>query len=150
MVVVPFILNAMHAKTAEAVGFPAVYMTGAGAERGFPDVGHCQLNWSVLYSREMQLDHSTPWEIRKKPMVRLRRFLLKGVIRCGAVVFLGKAKGFLTFDVRALLSNSTKPTPGPTRGFTGSGGEGFGLYCRLRSETELTSPFNGIRSAGLR
>jgi 2-methylisocitrate lyase-like PEP mutase family enzyme len=41
MVVAPFILNAMHAKIAEAVGFPAVYMTGAGtaAERGFPDVG---------------------------------------------------------------------------------------------------------------
>jgi 2-methylisocitrate lyase-like PEP mutase family enzyme len=41
MVVAPFILNTMHAKIAEAVGFPAVYMTGAGtaAERGFPDVG---------------------------------------------------------------------------------------------------------------
>jgi 2-methylisocitrate lyase-like PEP mutase family enzyme len=41
MVVAPFILNAMHAKIAEAVGFPAVYMTGAGtaAERGFPDSG---------------------------------------------------------------------------------------------------------------
>ena len=30
MVVAPCILNAMHAKIAEAVGFPAVYMTGAG------------------------------------------------------------------------------------------------------------------------
>ena len=41
MVVAPFILNAMHAKIAEAVGFEAVYMTGSGtaAERGFPDVG---------------------------------------------------------------------------------------------------------------
>jgi 2-methylisocitrate lyase-like PEP mutase family enzyme len=41
MIVAPFILNAMHAKIAETVGFPAVYMTGAGtaAERGFPDVG---------------------------------------------------------------------------------------------------------------
>ncbi len=41
MVVAPFILNALHAKIAESVGFDAVYMTGAGtaAERGFPDVG---------------------------------------------------------------------------------------------------------------
>ena len=41
MVVAPFILNAFHAKIAEATGFEAVYMTGAGtaAERGFPDVG---------------------------------------------------------------------------------------------------------------
>jgi 2-methylisocitrate lyase-like PEP mutase family enzyme len=41
MVVAPFILNALHAKIAESVGFGAVYMTGAGtaAERGFPDVG---------------------------------------------------------------------------------------------------------------
>ncbi len=40
-VVAPFILNALHAKIAEATGFEAVYMTGAGtaAERGFPDVG---------------------------------------------------------------------------------------------------------------
>ena len=41
MVVAPFILNALHAKIAESVGFDAVYMTGAGtaAERGFADVG---------------------------------------------------------------------------------------------------------------
>jgi len=41
LLVAPFVLNAMHAKIAEAVGFEAVYMTGAGtaAERGFPDVG---------------------------------------------------------------------------------------------------------------
>jgi 2-methylisocitrate lyase-like PEP mutase family enzyme len=41
MIVAPFIMNALHAKIAEAVGFEAVYMTGAGtaAERGFPDVG---------------------------------------------------------------------------------------------------------------
>ena len=41
MVVAPFVLNAFHAKIAEATGFGAVYMTGAGtaAERGFPDVG---------------------------------------------------------------------------------------------------------------
>jgi len=41
MVVAPFILNALHAKIAESVGFQAVYMTGAGtaAEKGFPDVG---------------------------------------------------------------------------------------------------------------
>jgi 2-methylisocitrate lyase-like PEP mutase family enzyme len=38
MIVAPFIVNAMRAKIAEAVGFPAVYLTGAGtaAERGFP------------------------------------------------------------------------------------------------------------------
>ena len=30
MVVAPFILNALHAKIAESVGFDAVYMTGAG------------------------------------------------------------------------------------------------------------------------
>ena len=38
MVVAPFVLNALHAKIAESVGFSAVYMTGAGtaAERGFP------------------------------------------------------------------------------------------------------------------
>ena len=41
MIVAPFVLNALHAKIAESVGFGAVYMTGAGtaAERGFPDVG---------------------------------------------------------------------------------------------------------------
>ena len=41
MVVAPFVLNALHAKIAESVGFGAVYMTGSGtaAERGFPDVG---------------------------------------------------------------------------------------------------------------
>ncbi len=41
MIVAPFILNALHAKIAEATGFEAVYMTGSGtsAERGYPDVG---------------------------------------------------------------------------------------------------------------
>lgn len=41
MIVAPFIMNALHARIAEAVGFDAVYMTGAGtaAEKGFPDVG---------------------------------------------------------------------------------------------------------------
>ncbi|HIM36833.1 MAG TPA: isocitrate lyase/PEP mutase family protein [Dehalococcoidia bacterium] len=41
MVIAPFVLNAMHAKIAQSVGFDAVYMTGCGtaAERGFPDVG---------------------------------------------------------------------------------------------------------------
>jgi len=41
MVVAPFVINALHAKIAESVGFDAVYMTGAGtaAEKGFPDVG---------------------------------------------------------------------------------------------------------------
>ncbi len=41
MLVAPFILNALHARIAEDIGFEAVYMTGSGtsAERGFPDVG---------------------------------------------------------------------------------------------------------------
>ncbi|MFQ6026594.1 MAG: oxaloacetate decarboxylase [Dehalococcoidia bacterium] len=41
MIVAPFIMNALHAKIAEAVGLKAVYMTGSGtsAEKGFPDVG---------------------------------------------------------------------------------------------------------------
>ena len=53
MVVAPFILNAMHAKIAEAVGFPAVYMTGAGtaAERGFPDVGLLTMSEMVSNAR---------------------------------------------------------------------------------------------------
>src|SRR5882724_29315 len=53
MVVAPFILNAMHAKIADAVGFPAVYMTGAGtaAERGFPDVGLLTMSEMVTNAR---------------------------------------------------------------------------------------------------
>ena len=41
MVVAPFIMNALHAKIAESVGFSAIYMTGSGtsAEKGYPDVG---------------------------------------------------------------------------------------------------------------
>ncbi len=41
MVVAPFVMNALHAKIAESVGFSAIYMTGSGtsAERGYPDVG---------------------------------------------------------------------------------------------------------------
>jgi 2-methylisocitrate lyase-like PEP mutase family enzyme len=41
MVVAPFVLNAYHARIAEAMGFQVVYMTGFGtaAERGYPDVG---------------------------------------------------------------------------------------------------------------
>ena len=41
MVVAPFVLNAMHARIAEEVGFEAVYMTGSGtsAEKGFADAG---------------------------------------------------------------------------------------------------------------
>tara|TARA_B100001179_G_scaffold75599_1_gene53139 strand:+ start:799 stop:1638 length:840 start_codon:yes stop_codon:yes gene_type:complete len=41
MVVAPFVMNALHAKIAQSVGFDAVYMTGSGtsAEKGFPDVG---------------------------------------------------------------------------------------------------------------
>ena len=41
LIVAPFVMNGLHARIAESVGFSAVYMTGAGtaAERGFPDVG---------------------------------------------------------------------------------------------------------------
>lgn len=41
MVAAPFVLNALHARIAESVGFAALYMTGFGtaAERGYPDVG---------------------------------------------------------------------------------------------------------------
>ena len=41
LIVAPFIMNALHARIAESVGFDAVYMTGAGtsAEKGSPDVG---------------------------------------------------------------------------------------------------------------
>lgn len=41
MVAAPFVLNALHARIAESIGFAAVYMTGFGtaAERGYPDVG---------------------------------------------------------------------------------------------------------------
>lgn len=41
LTVAPFVMNGLHAKIAESVGFDAVYMTGAGtaAEKGFPDVG---------------------------------------------------------------------------------------------------------------
>jgi 2,3-dimethylmalate lyase len=53
MIVAPFILNAMHAKIAEAVGLPAVHMTGAGtaAERGFPDVGLLTMTEMVSNAR---------------------------------------------------------------------------------------------------
>ena len=53
MVTAPFVLNAMHAKIAESVGFDAVYMTGAGtaAERGFPDVGLLTLTEMVTNAR---------------------------------------------------------------------------------------------------
>jgi 2-methylisocitrate lyase-like PEP mutase family enzyme len=53
MVVAPFILNALHAKIAESVGFEAVYMTGAGtaAERGFPDVGLLTMTEMVANAR---------------------------------------------------------------------------------------------------
>ena len=38
MVVAPFVMNALHAKIAQSVGFDAVYMTGSGtsAEKVFP------------------------------------------------------------------------------------------------------------------
>jgi 2-methylisocitrate lyase-like PEP mutase family enzyme len=57
MVVAPFILDGMHAKIAEAVGFPAVYMTGAGTatERGFPDVGLLTRSEMVANARYIAL-----------------------------------------------------------------------------------------------
>jgi carboxyvinyl-carboxyphosphonate phosphorylmutase len=42
MVVAPFVMNALHARIAESVGFQAVYMTGAGtaaSHLGQPDLG---------------------------------------------------------------------------------------------------------------
>ena len=53
MVTAPFILNALHAKIAESVGFDAVYMTGSGtaAERGFPDVGLLTMTEMVANAR---------------------------------------------------------------------------------------------------
>jgi 2-methylisocitrate lyase-like PEP mutase family enzyme len=53
MVVAPFVLNALHAKIAKAVGFQAVYMTGAGtaAEKGFTDVGLLTMTEMVSNAR---------------------------------------------------------------------------------------------------
>ena len=53
MVVAPFVLNAMHAKIAESLGFEAVYMTGSGTsvERGFPDVGLLTMTEMVTNAR---------------------------------------------------------------------------------------------------
>ena len=53
MTVAPFILNALHAKIAESLGFEAVYMTGSGtsAEKGFPDVGMLTMTEMVTNGR---------------------------------------------------------------------------------------------------
>ena len=53
MVVAPFVLNALHARIAESIGFSAVYMTGSGtsAERGFPDVGLLTMSEMVANGR---------------------------------------------------------------------------------------------------
>ena len=53
MVVAPFVLNALHARIAESLGFEAVYMTGAGtsAERGFTDVGLLTMTEMVTNAR---------------------------------------------------------------------------------------------------
>jgi 2,3-dimethylmalate lyase len=55
MVVAPFVLNAYYARIAEAMGFPAVYMTGFGtaAERGYPDVGLVTQTEMAEYARYM-------------------------------------------------------------------------------------------------
>ena len=51
--VAPFVMNGLHARIAESVGFEAVYMTGAGtaAERGFPDVGLLTMTEMVTNAR---------------------------------------------------------------------------------------------------
>ena len=53
MIVAPFIMNALHARIAEAVGLDAVYMTGSGtaAEKGFPDVGLLTMTEMVTNAR---------------------------------------------------------------------------------------------------
>ena len=53
LIVAPFIMNALHARIAESVGFNAVYMTGAGtsAEKGFPDVGMLTMTEMVTNAR---------------------------------------------------------------------------------------------------
>ena len=53
MIVAPFIMNALHARIAEAVGLEAVYMTGSGtsAEKGFPDVGLLTMTEMVTNAR---------------------------------------------------------------------------------------------------
>ena len=53
LIVAPFIMNALHARIAESVGFDAVYMTGAGtsAEKGFPDVGMLTMTEMVTNAR---------------------------------------------------------------------------------------------------
>ncbi len=53
LIVAPFIMNALHARIAESVGFDAVYMTGAGtaAEKGFPDVGLLTMTEMVTNAR---------------------------------------------------------------------------------------------------
>lgn len=53
MVVAPFVLNALHARITESIGFSAVYMTGSGtsAERGFPDVGLLTMSEMVSNGR---------------------------------------------------------------------------------------------------
>jgi 2-methylisocitrate lyase-like PEP mutase family enzyme len=53
MIVAPFIMNALHARIAEAVGLEAVYMTGSGtsAEKGFGDVGLLTMTEMVTNAR---------------------------------------------------------------------------------------------------
>jgi 2-methylisocitrate lyase-like PEP mutase family enzyme len=53
LTVAPFVMNGLHARIAESVGFDAVYMTGAGtaAEKGFPDVGLLTMTEMVANAR---------------------------------------------------------------------------------------------------
>ena len=55
MVVAPFVFDALQAKTAEAAGFEAVYMTGFGtaASRGYPDVGFLTMAEMVANVRDL-------------------------------------------------------------------------------------------------
>ena len=62
MVVAPFVMNALHARIAEEVGFGAVYMTGSGtsAEKGYPDVGFLTQTEMVANARYMTNAVSVP------------------------------------------------------------------------------------------
>jgi 2-methylisocitrate lyase-like PEP mutase family enzyme len=62
MVLAPFVYDGLQAKTAEAAGFEAVYMTGFGtaAARGYPDVGLLTLTEMVDNARTIARSVSVP------------------------------------------------------------------------------------------
>ena len=59
----------------------------------------------------MQLEYTIPAEVRHKRTPRRGGLLTERCNSCGVVVLLESAQGMFTFDVRALLSSSTKTTP---------------------------------------